>query len=142
MTGVAAELPMFADHIVGFGPPPESRPHLLGGRCAACDRWFFPVAERCTGCYGPLEVVNLGAHGTVYSCTLVRTKPPLGLPRPYAVAWVDLAGPPLRIFMLVDPSLATSVAIGQSVELGVGPVGVDRHGAACRRPYFTPVGPR
>jgi uncharacterized OB-fold protein len=137
----AVELPIFAEGIVGFGPPPAASPYLVGGHCSSCDRWYFPRVDRCRHCHVTLEPGSLGSRGTVYSYTIVRTKPPLGLPQPYAVAYVDLADRPLRIFMLTDPVKTDDIAIGQAVELAVTPLGVNRHGEPCRRPYFKPVTP-
>ncbi len=133
------DLPMFANGVVGFGPAPELLPYLIGGHCTLCALWVFPWAEHCSSCYGQLAKVSLGTRGVVYSFTIVRIKPPLGLSRPYAVAYIDLAERPLRIFMLIDPIAAQSMAIGQEVELAVASLGVDRQGSACRRPLFRPV---
>jgi len=129
---------MFADRVVGFGEPPHGAPYLIGGRCQQCDRWVFPRVELCRHCHIALEERSLGSRGSVYSYTVVRTRPPLGFPRPYAVAYVDLTERPLRVFMLIDPAAADRVRIGQLVELAVGQVGVNRTGAPCLRPFFRP----
>ena len=139
MSTVAEPMPMFAEGVVGFDSPARGAPHLIGGYCRQCDRWSFPRTEHCRHCHGKSERRSLGSYGTVYSCTVVRTKPPLKFPQPYAVAYVDLRDRPLRIFMLIDPAAADSVQIGDHVELVVGQVGVNREGAACLRPYFRPL---
>ena len=117
------------------GEPPQ----LLGGYCAACNRHYFPRPAHCRGCQQPLPEVPLGALGTIYSCTVVRTKAPLGLPIPYGVGYVDLRDAPLRVFCLLDPAAADQLRVGQQVQLAVGELGHDGRGAPCLRPYFTPV---
>lgn len=135
MSEAAHRLPMFADGVVGFTS--AAKPYLLGAHCATCERWFFPQGQRCRHCGSALLAEPLGSTGTIYSFTVVRTKPPLGLPRPYALAYVDLDERPLRILMLLDPK-ATHLSIGTAVELSVDPLGVNLEGAACLRPYFRP----
>lgn len=130
---------MFAADVVAFGPPPARAPYLVGGRCATCSSTSFPWSPTCRHCHGPLERVSLGGTGTVHSATLVRTKPPLGLPRPYGVAYVDLDAVPLRVFMLADGSGGRPLPVGQRVELGVAELGVDAAGQRCLRPIFRPV---
>ena len=65
-------------------------------------------------------------------------KPPLGLPSPYSLVYVDLTAVNLRVFGLFDPNAAQDLRIGLEVELDVGPLGVDINGQPCLRPYFTP----
>jgi uncharacterized protein len=132
-------LPIFAANVVGFGSTGCGSPYLIGGHCPKCDRWYFPRTEHCRHCHEESELTSLGSLGTVYSCTVVRIKPPLGFPSPYAVAYVDLRDKPLRVFMLIEPASALAVRIGQDVELAVDTVGVNRDGAACLRPFFRPI---
>ena len=139
MNASPGDLPLFAEGIVGFGRPPRAAPYLIGGYCPRCDRWYFPRTQHCRHCHEESREAPLGSRGTVYSCTVVRAKPPLGFPRPYALAYVDLRDRPLRIFMLVDPAAADDVRIGQEVELAIGAVGVNRSGAPCLRPFFRPL---
>lgn len=135
----APEPQLFADDVVAFGPSPQRVPHLVGGRCPACEVASFPWAPRCRHCDAELVRVSLGSTGTVYSATLVRTRPPLGLPRPYAVAYVDLDAAPLRVFMLADAASAAPLPIGQRVALAVDELGVDADGHRCLRPIFRPL---
>ena len=81
--------------------------------------------------------MELGSRGRIYSFTVVRTKPPLGLPRPYAVGYVDLDGSGLRIFSLLDPAQVERFRIGAPVRLAARPLGEDGHGNPRLRPYFT-----
>ncbi|MDD2736289.1 MAG: OB-fold domain-containing protein [Desulfuromonadaceae bacterium] len=109
---------------------------LVGGYCTHCDRYFFPLAEQCSDCCEPLTRMIVGERGSVYSYTVVRTKAPFGLPEPYAVAYIDLAESPLRIFGLIDPGDLDDLDVGKTVQLTVKAIGVDALGRHCLRPVF------
>lgn len=115
----------------------DSAPHLLGGHCRSCDRHQFPRAQHCHRCLGPVDEIDLGGSGTVYSFTVVRAKPPLGLPQPYGVGFIDLVPSGLRIFSLLDPDCLDDFKIGSALALAVRPLGHDGSGRACLRPFFT-----
>jgi uncharacterized OB-fold protein len=127
---------IFQDDIVTGYDGENSRPVLLAGFCQNCDRRFFPKPKICPDCLGDVDLVELGSCGTIYSFTIVRTKPPMGLPQPYAVGYIDIAG--LRIFSLLDPGRVGDLHIGQRVLLAVKQLGLDVQGKPCLRPYFTP----
>lgn len=114
-------------------------PELLGGVCPACGRNFFPRPARCPGCLGPVDEASLGSRGRLYTYTVVRVKPPWGLPCPYGVGYVDLEGSGLRVFGLLAPGALDELEIGLSVRLAVGELGVDLDGRPCLRPYFEPA---
>lgn len=115
-------------------------PQLLGGYCRECGTYHFPAPEVCPGCLGRLgevmEQISLGDRATLYSVTTIRTKPPLGLPKPYRVGYVDLQQVPLRIFALLDPEQEHALEIGQELQLQTARLGVNLEGAPCLRPYF------
>ncbi len=113
--------------------------HLLGGSCKTCSNYQFPKAEVCPVCLGKVEQVSLGSLGSVHSITSIHAKPPLGLPNPYRVAYVDLEQIPLRIFTLMDSNPELEIIIGQRVRLAIAPIGVDIEGSPCLRPYFTTI---
>ncbi|HEY0938903.1 MAG TPA: OB-fold domain-containing protein [Steroidobacter sp.] len=140
-TQVALPIKLFADDIVGFSASPASTPYLIGGRCDRCDKLCFPWTQRCRHCQAPLTRVNLGSRGRVHSATLVRTKPPLGLPRPYGLAYVDLDDAPLRVLMLVDGHENQPLSIGRHVQLDIAELGVDASGERCLRPFFRAIAP-
>lgn len=117
----------------GDGNPPS----LLGGHCTACDRHSFPREPHCSRCLGEVDEATLGSTGTVYSLTVVRTKPPLGLPQPYSVGFIDLEDCGLRIFCLLDPDRIGDTRIGSSVRLTIRALGHDGEGRPCLRPCFT-----
>ncbi|MFH1138019.1 MAG: OB-fold domain-containing protein [Pseudomonadota bacterium] len=111
---------------------------LLGGLCPDCQKEYYPRPRFCPRCLKETVSADLGDRGTVYSYTVVRIKPPLGLPQPYGLGLVDLAGKNLRVFGLLDPAAVDSLFIGRPVRLAVAPLGRDRQGTPCLRPYFTP----
>ena len=121
-------------------PPYESEtPKLLGGYCAKCKVYSFPRSKYCKVCLNPETECVLGWQGTIYSYTVVRVKPPFGLPQPYSVGYVDLADPKLRIFALLDPKGISKLRIGLRVHLKVEPLGHDGKGNPRLRPFFTPA---
>ena len=129
-------LPPFAEGIfTGDGTITE----LVGSRCALCGAQHFPARTHCPDDMTETETVSLDGSGTLYSATVIRTKPPFGLPAPYAVGYVDLDAHPLRIFMLLDPAHTEDFRIGMPLDLRSGPLGVDLDGEPCIRPYFTPA---
>lgn len=133
---VAAALPPFVAGIfrsAGVGGAAV----LLGSHCRRCDRLQFPRAAVCPDCLGETVEQELGSRGRIYTYTVVRTKPPLGLPAPYAVGYVDLEDCGLRVFALLDASATQRLQIGAAVRLTVQPLGHDGHGNPCLRPLFT-----
>ena len=132
------ELPPMMQGIFTLPPYDQNPPKLLGGFCAACNLYYFPGRKYCPKCLQPVEETALDSEGTVHSFTIVRTKPPLGLPQPYSIGYVDLIGSGLRILCLLDPAAIDRLQIGLPVRLAVGPLGHDSHNMPCLRPYFTP----
>ena len=131
-------VPPVATGIFTLPPYDQSPPRLLGGVCSKCNQYYFPRPRYCRVCLEPTEETVLGSEGTIYSYTVVRTKAPLGLPTPYSVGYVDLAGSSLRIFCLLDPGAIEELTVGLKVWLAVEPLGHDGHGSPCLRPFFTP----
>jgi len=127
------ELPPVVEHVFvstrdGF--------ELIGAYCDHCHKYFFPIREHCSNCLGDTNETTLGSRGEIYSFTVIRTKPPFGLPQPYGVAYIDLVDFPLRVFSLLDPQQLEDVDIGAQVQLCVGPMGVNNTNQACQRPFF------
>lgn len=110
---------------------------LLGGHCPNCGQYCFPRSLYCRTCLEPQREATLGDRGVIYSYTVVRTKPPYGLPQPYAVGYIDLDAVGLRVFGLFDPADIERLAIGRPVKLAVRNLGVNREGSPCNRPVFT-----
>ncbi len=134
--------PMLPD-IFTLPPYGEKAPVLLGGYCGHCDAHFFPKPRYCPRCLETPELKEMGNRGVIHSFTVVRTKPPLGLPQPYGVGYVDLdedmPGAGLRIFCLFDPESMDHLRIGARVTLQAAPLGHDGRGAPRLRPFFKPV---
>lgn len=133
-----AQLPPVAAGLFRCGVADDA-PMLLGGECEPCSRRFFPCPPLCPACLGEVRECALGSRGRLYSYTVVRVKPPLGLPQPYGVAYVDLPDSGLRVFALLDPDAIDRFEIGQEVQLAVAALGHDSDGNPCLRPYFTHV---
>ena len=121
------------DGIFEDGPSPS----LLGGYCPVCERKYFPAPAVCPRCLMPVRSTPLSREGIIYSYTVVRTKPPFGLPQPYALGYVDLADDNLRVIGLLDPDNIEGLSVGKKVTVSIGPIGVDRYGQPCLRYYFT-----
>tara|TARA_R110001592_G_scaffold240929_2_gene501243 strand:- start:66252 stop:66701 length:450 start_codon:yes stop_codon:yes gene_type:complete len=132
-----AELNMVVPGLLVW-PSGATQPQLCGSVCPACELYAYPRTEVCSECFGQMERTSFSGAGTIYSHTTVRVKPPLGLPRPYSVAYIDLAGVPLRIFGLLDPKPDYSYSIGEEVSLQVREMGFDAAGNRCLRPLFVP----
>ena len=122
-------------------PGDGGQPSLLGGSCSSCGVRYFPRPSRCRRCLGPIEESSVGAEGTVYSFTVIRTRAPLGFPEPYAIGYVDLKESGLRVFCLLDPQAVEEFRIGVPVRLTVGALGHDFNGSSCLRPYFKTTAP-
>ncbi|MGB6068553.1 MAG: OB-fold domain-containing protein [Desulfomonilaceae bacterium] len=137
-TKTTAETVPITASIVTLPPYDEAPPKLLGGFCAACNRHYFPRPRYCPVCLEAIDEAVLDSDGKVYTFTVVRIKPPLGLPQPYSLAYVDLVETGLRILCLIDPDAIDRLEIGMPVRLAVGPLGHNPQGAPCLRPYFTP----
>ncbi len=132
------DLPPVAKGVFALPPDDRQPPRLIGSTCRSCNEYFFPATPYCRKCLEPTAEADLGSEGVLYSCTVIRTKAPLGLPTPYAVGYVDLTVSSLRIFFLLDPDVIERLKPGLAVRLAVKPLGVDQQGAPCLRPYFTP----
>jgi uncharacterized protein len=69
-------------------------PVLLGSRCAACGRSFFPRRRRCAVCLTPADHVDLSGEGTLHTYTYVRVpffgKRQVETTAGYGVGQVDL----------------------------------------------------
>ena len=123
-----------------FSSPPDdgTPPVLLGGFCPKCRQYYYPRPIYCRTCLDPVEEAVIGSTGTLYSFTVVRIKPPLGLPKPYGLGYVDMNETGLRVFGLLDPGALDRFHIGRTVRLAVDVLGQDTRGNPCLRPYFTP----
>jgi uncharacterized protein len=92
----------------------EGRFMLLRSRATGRCFWFPRVAEPGTGCT-ELEWIEASGHGTVYSTTVIRQKPPT--PH-YNLALIDLAEGP-RMMSRVEGVSPEDVRIGMRVRAKV-----------------------
>jgi uncharacterized OB-fold protein len=114
-----------------------SRPRLIGAICEKCHTKFFPKPIVCPHCLEEPKETRLSSEGKIYTYSVLRTRPPYGLPKPYADGYVDLEEDGLRIHTLFDPAKISDLEIGKPVALRVGPIGVGNDGQPCLRYYFT-----
>lgn len=128
-------LPLVPEGIVAEAG--EGGPVLVGAHCPSCERDFFPRPSYCPGCLRPPQERRLSGDGVIYSYTVVRTRPPFGLPQPYAVGFIDLSENGLRIFGLLNHDDIDRLAIGKRVRLQTRPLGQDGKGQAAMRPCFS-----
>ena len=72
----------------------DEKPHLMGSRCQACGKIYFPQQEFCTECLGEGTMKGhlLSCQGKIYSFTVVEreTLAPKGFQVPYAYGYIDL----------------------------------------------------
>lgn len=120
-------------------PADGGGPELLGGRCPECGQDYFPRPPRCPRCLGEVQEKNLGSTGKLYTYTVVRVRPPYGLPSPYGIGYVDLDGSGLRVLGLLSTGALDNLEISLPLRLAVAEMGCDMRGNPCLRPYFEPA---
>jgi len=84
----------FDPRILTLSAPEDGQPHLLGSRCNACGKVFFPQQSLCTECFqeGTLKECPLSTKGKLYAFTIVERESlaPKGFTVPYAYGYVEL----------------------------------------------------
>jgi len=112
-------------------------PHLLGGRCGACDRCHFPAAEICPYCAAAdCVVVPLSRHGRLDLYTTVTNRPPgYDGPLPYGFGVVEL---PEGIRLITRLRLDDQLQRGSSVALVVDNVAAADSGTMKTTYAFAP----
>lgn len=92
------------------------RLRLESGRCAACERVWFPPTGACPQCHGPLEPAALSGRGEIYACTrITHTSAPPEFSEQarrsggYWVALVQLAEGPLITAQLTGFNQAPAI---------------------------------
>ncbi len=95
----------------------EGRFMIQRGRISGRHHFYPRAIEPGTG-HDDLEWVPASGRGTVYSTTVVRTKPPA---LPYNVALIDLAEGP-RMMSRVEGLTAPDVRIGMAVQARIAEV--------------------
>ena len=111
---------------------------LLGSRCKACGRVFFPPRHVCPQCFSDeFDSVRLSRVGKLYTFSIVRYAPP-GLTAPYAVGYVDLPEG-VRVFSILADWDQGTLDIGMDVELIIDTFRVDEDGKEILTYKFRPV---
>lgn len=104
----------------------DGEARLVSGRCEACGRHHFPMADVCPWCStGPVARAHLSRHGSLWAWTAVTAAPPgyVG-PVPFGFGVVELPEG-LRIVTrlgVADPSL---LRFGQDMRLTLEPLQTD-----------------
>jgi uncharacterized OB-fold protein len=99
-------------------------PRLIAGTCPACAASTFPLSLYCPACEdgAELEPSLLSPEGTIYTCTVVRHRPPgYHGPVPYGFGLVELPER-IRVSALLFADDLDGLAIGQAVGLRLLPV--------------------
>ena len=112
-------------------PDPESAPYwaavnegrLVVQRCTHCGNHQLYPRPHCLRCHSPVEWVEAGGRGTVYSYTVIRQNfsRPFRDRIPYVVALVDLEEGP-RLMTNVVGCPPEDVRIGMAVRVRFEPV--------------------
>lgn len=116
--------------------------HLIGSKCRACGRVFFPKRSICRVCMteNTLDEIALSTRGKIDTFTVVHVAP-LGFKAPYIQAYVNLPEGP-RIFSLItgcEPS-ENALRDGQEVELVIDKITEDEKGNDLIGYKFRPIG--
>ncbi len=91
---------------------------LVGCRCEACGKTFFPKKEVCLNCFSrDLKRINLSRQGKLYSFTIVHM-PSGHFEPPYAIGWIELPEG-IRIFSQLRHWQEQPLKIGMDMELTI-----------------------
>ena len=102
---------------------------LMGTRCKACMKVFFPKKEVCPNCFdGELEEVPLSKSGILHSFALSVMGPP-DIEKPYVVGFIDLPEN-IKLFSILtecDP-WDKVLKIGMEMEMVIEKIKQDQDG--------------
>jgi uncharacterized OB-fold protein len=120
---------------------PTDRSYLIGSKCRACGRAFFPKRPVCRVCMrdDTMEETALSTKGKIDTFTVVYVAP-MGFKAPYIQAYVDLPEGP-RIFSLITGCEAKEDALkeGEEVELVISKITEDEKGNDLIGYKFCPI---
>ncbi len=98
----------------------DGQPHILGSRCGACGKVFFPQQDLCTNCLkeGTIQEHPLSRQGTIYSYTIVERESlaPKGFQVPYAYGYIQLPEG-VRVLSLINGWEPNTLRIDSPVEM-------------------------
>ncbi|MEO2169523.1 MAG: OB-fold domain-containing protein [bacterium] len=123
---------------------PEGDPHgpcLIAGRCVECDALHFPATPICPFCSASAcEEHRVGADGTLFVGTVVRTAPPgYRGPTPYGFGLVDLEGG-LRVVSVLDETDPARLQKGLALRLEIRPLYQNEDGDPVLSWIYAPTG--
>jgi len=128
--------------IIHEATSPGDKSYLIGSRCSACGRTFFPKRSVCRVCMrdDTMEETALSTRGKIDTFTVVHVAP-IGFTAPYIQAFVDLPEGP-RIFSLITGCEPSQDALeeGAEVELIIDKITEDEKGNDLIGYKFRPVG--
>lgn len=130
----------------GLFTGPADAPQLIGGHCADCGGWHFPVQANCPHCAGlAVERQPLSRRGTLWTWTVQTFPPPVPPYRgpvedfvPFGVGYVELPEG-LCVQGRLTVNDAARLEIGMAMELTLEPFGIDAQGHEIVGYAFAPV---
>jgi uncharacterized OB-fold protein len=113
---------------------------LVGSRCKACRKSFFPKKEVCPNCFdGQLQEVPLSTTGKLHSYALSLLGPS-EMEKPYVIAFIDLPEGIKLFSVLTDCEPWDEVLkIGMDMEMVIGRIKQDEYGNDIIGYKFRPV---
>jgi uncharacterized protein len=117
--------------------------HLVGGRCAACERYHFPAASICPHCgAGETDTVALSATGSLWGWTAVTAAPPGYRGEvPFGFGVVELPEG-LRVITRLEEADPARLSFGMPVQFALAPLHTDDDGNQVVTYAFVPAGDR
>ena|SRR5271165_1615186 len=118
------------------------RPRLVARQCRQCGARFFDRRNACASCGGlaGFDDVDLPGEGVLRTFTIVSVAAP-GVPVPYVVGVIDLAGTSVRANLVNIKPDPGSLALGMRVRLSTFSMGTDAVGVEAIGFGFEPVEP-
>jgi uncharacterized OB-fold protein len=114
----------FKDGLFTWPLAPGEQAFLLGNKCKACGKLYFPKTALCLDCLkdDTLEEVKLSQRGKLYTYTIVRVPSP-GFKVPYAFGYIDLPEG-VRVCSQISAAepLEENLNLGMDMELDIGQV--------------------
>jgi uncharacterized protein len=128
--------------IIHEATSPGGKSYLIGSKCSACGRTFFPKQSVCRVCMrdDTMQETALSTRGKIDTFTVVHVAP-MGFKAPYIQAFVDLPEGP-RIFSLItgcEPS-EEALKTGTEVEMVIDKITEDEKGNDLIGYKFRPIG--
>ena len=123
---------------------PLEKVNLMGSKCRECGEVFLGKVAACQQCQSEdVESIHLSDHGTLYSYTVVRNRPPgdyKGPDNPFIPFPVGLVELPegIRILSVLD-SETENIQIETKVDLSIQVLYVDEEGRKIITYKFKPV---